>query len=152
MPKQSAGLLVYRWVDRKVEVMLVHPGGPYWTKKDLGAWSLPKGEFSEGEDPLQAAIRETKEETGFEATGNFQKLTPIKNKSGKWIHSWSVEGDFDVTAFESNSFEMEWPPKSGKASSFPEVDDVQYFDIPTALEKINQSQAAIILEFSGKFK
>lgn len=148
MPRQSAGLLIYKWVGDQVQVMLVHPGGPFWAKKDLHAWSLPKGEFSEEEDPLQAAIRETREETGFSPAGKFHKLTPVKNKSGKWIHAWMVEGEFDIASFESNSFEMEWPPRSGKKASFPEVDDVQYFNISTALEKINQSQAPVILEFS----
>lgn len=148
MAKQSAGLLVYHRINHEIHVMLVHPGGPFWAKKDAGAWSIPKGEFNEDEDPLHAAIRETKEETGFTIRGDFKKLTTVKLKSGKWIHSFMVEAEVDLNVFESNLFEMEWPPKSGKKVAFPEVDAVQFFNITTALEKINQSQAPIILEFS----
>ena len=120
--KQSAGILLYRSADPETEVLLVHPGGPFWKNKDAGAWTIPKGEFEESEDPLAAAIREFKEETGFTLHGEFIALTPIQQKAGKIVYAWAIEGDIDATKVKSNFFEMEWPPKSGKKQSFPEID------------------------------
>lgn len=147
MAKQSAGLLIYHTIHHEIQVLLVHPGGPFWAKKDTGAWSIPKGEFNEDEDPLHAAIRETKEETGLAVSGDFKKLTPVKLKSGKWIHSFMVEAEYDLDGFESNLFEMEWPPKSGVKVSFPEADKISWFTIQQALDKIHQGQAPILHEF-----
>src|ERR1700679_1046620 len=114
MPKQSAGILLYRFVNHEPEFLLVHPGGPFWTKKDAGAWSIPKGEFTEEEDALVAARREFKEETSMDIWGNFIPLEPVKQKSGKIIYAWAIEGDMDTNKIVSNTFEMEWPPRSGK--------------------------------------
>ena len=143
--KQSAGLLVYRETDAGLEIFLVHPGGPYNAKKDDGAWSIPKGEF-EDEDPLTAARREFEEETGFKIAGDFFELKPIKQKGRKIVHAWAVEADIDADAIESNTFEMEWPPRSGKTAHFPEVDRAAWFDPETAQQKINPAQAALISE------
>jgi len=125
--KQSAGLLLYKFVDKTVFFFLVHPGGPFWKNKDLESWSIPKGEFTNDEEPLDAAIREFKEETGFEADGDFIKLEHVKLKSGKIVYAWAVDFDLDETLIKSNTFEMEWPPKSGKLQSFPEVDKANGF-------------------------
>lgn len=145
MPKNiSAGLLIWRKNNDQIEVLLVHPGGPFWAKKDEGAWSIPKGLIEEGEDMLNAAKRETKEETGFEADENFLDLGEIKLKSSKIVRSWAVEGNFDVTKIKSNSFEIDWPPRSGQKQKFPEVDRGEYFDIETAKIKINPAQAEFI--------
>ncbi len=119
MPRQSAGLLLYRRRNNKIEFFLVHPGGPFWANKDEGSWSIPKGEFEEGEDPLKTAIREFQEETGQSINGNFFPLENIKQKGGKIIFAWGIEGEADPESINSNSFEMEWPPKSGKMKSFP---------------------------------
>ncbi|MDQ3016736.1 MAG: NUDIX domain-containing protein [Bacteroidota bacterium] len=137
MAKKSAGLLLFRLHADVWEVLLVHPGGPFWAHKEAGAWSIPKGEFDENEDALDAAIRETEEEIGLKATGPYIALIPVKIKSGKIIHTWAVRSDFDLTLFNSNNFEMEWPPKSGVMKSFPEVDKVRWMNIHLALEKIN---------------
>jgi len=120
MLKQSAGILMYRFKKKVLEVFLVHLGGPYWEKKDLGAWSIPKGEFTHEEDPLEAAKREFKEETGFAVEGRFIPLTPIKQKSGKVVYVWAVEEDCDPKAIKSNTFFLEWPPRSGMQQGFPE--------------------------------
>lgn len=146
MAKQSAGILLYRFHNDVLEVLLVHPGGPYWTHKDAGAWSIPKGEFDSDESALYAAIRETKEELGLSVEGPFLPLTPVKMKSGKIIHAWAVQGHFDVDALVSNEFEMEWPPKSGLMKNFPEVDAARWMKISTALEKINSGQLDLILQ------
>ena len=143
--KQSAGLLVYRETDDGVEIFLVHPGGPFYAKKDDGAWSIPKGEFDD-EDSLTAARREFEEETGSKIAGDFFALTPIKQKGGKIVYAWAVEADIDADAIKSNTFEMEWPPRSGKAARFPEVDRAAWFDSETAKQKINPAQAALITE------
>src|SRR5215212_9400097 len=121
MAKQSAGLLVYRRRDGNIELLLVHPGGPFWKNKDSGAWSIPKGEFTEGEEPLEVAKREFLEETGRPIDGSFQPLTPVKQRSGKTVHAWSIEADLDVSHVKSNTFTIEWPPRSGKQQEFPEV-------------------------------
>lgn len=144
--KKSAGILVYRFNKKTPEFFLVHPGGPFWKNKDAGAWSIPKGEFADDEDPLLAAQREFKEEIGQVIKGDFIALTPVKQKSGKIIHAWAVEADIDPVTIKSNLFEIEWPPRSGKKQEFPEVDKAEWFTAETAKEKINTSQAALIDE------
>jgi predicted NUDIX family NTP pyrophosphohydrolase len=144
--KKSAGILVYRLQKKTAEFFLVHPGGPFWKNKDAGAWSIPKGEFTDEEDALLAAQREFKEETGQTIDGDFIPLTPVKQKSGKTIHAWAVEADIDPATIKSNPFEIEWPPRSGKKQEFPEVDRAEWFIAETAKEKINTSQAALIDE------
>lgn len=144
----SAGILMYRRRGR-VEVLLVHPGGPLWTKRDLGAWSIPKGLVGPGEDPLAAARREFKEETGFDAQGRFIPLAQVKQKSGKIIQAWAVEGDCDPAAIRSNTFSMEWPPHSGREQEFPEVDRAAWFGSGEAKEKINRGQTGLIEELQA---
>ena len=146
MAKTSAGLLMHRLRDLKLEVFLVHPGGPFWAKKDLGAWSIPKGEFEPGEDPLAAAMREFQEETGCVATGRFTPLTPVKQASGKIVTAWAVEGDCDPATIKSNTFSIEWPPHSGRQQEFPEVDRAAWFAIEEAKEKILKGQLPLIDE------
>ncbi|MBW2065173.1 MAG: NUDIX domain-containing protein [Deltaproteobacteria bacterium] len=146
MAKRSAGILMYRFSENGLEVFLVHPGGPLWAKKDLGAWSIPKGEYAEGEDPLDAARREFNEETGFHAEGDFIPLTPIKQKGGKIISAWAVEGECDANKIRSNTFRMEWPPRSGKYREFPEVDRAEWFPIESAREKISTGQKGFLEE------
>ena len=149
MAKQSAGILLYRRKKDLLEVLLVHPGGPFWAKKDQGAWSIPKGEY-EGEDALAAAKREFEEETGIPMEGEILALSQQKQKSGKLVDAWAVEGDLDVERVRSNTFEMEWPPKSGNKQQFPEIDKAGWFPVATALEKINPGQAAFIHELIQK--
>jgi predicted NUDIX family NTP pyrophosphohydrolase len=144
MPKKSAGLLLYRFRDNLPDFFLVHPGGPFWAKKDRGAWSIPKGEFEEDENPLDAAIREMKEETGIQVSGTFIELNPVKQKSGKIIYAWALEMDLDPAQITSNSFELEWPPKSGKKKSFPEIDKAAWFSFDEAKMKINEGQIPLI--------
>jgi predicted NUDIX family NTP pyrophosphohydrolase len=144
MQKKSAGILMYRFSNGKLQVLLVHPGGPFWAKKDVGAWSIPKGEFESDEEPLNAAIREVREETGIEVYGDFIELTPVKQKSGKLIFAWAIAWDVDVNAIQSNFFEMEWPPKSGKMKSFVEVDKAAWFDTNQASEKIIPGQLPLL--------
>jgi predicted NUDIX family NTP pyrophosphohydrolase len=144
--KESAGLLMYRLQNSTLEVFLVHPGGPYWAKKDLGAWSIPKGEFGEGEDRLDAAKREFQEETGFVAAGNFIALSPIKQAGGKTVYGWAVRGDCDANTIASNTFTTEWPPRSGRRQEFPEVDRAEWFAIEAAKEKILKSQVGFLEE------
>jgi predicted NUDIX family NTP pyrophosphohydrolase len=146
MAKQSAGLLIYRRRGDELEVFLVHPGGPYWKNKDEGAWSIPKGEFAADEDPLAAARRELQEETGFSVAGPFAELSPIKQRGGKTVRAWLVEADFDATAIRSNTFAMEWPPRSGKMQEFPEVDHADWFDLESAARKIIEGQRAFLDE------
>lgn len=148
MAKKSAGLLVYRIHNGKPQVFLVHPGGPFWAKKDAGAWSIPKGEFAD-EDPLVAAKREFLEETGITIDGEFKALKQVTQKSGKLVHAWAVEADLDPSQVKSNTFEIEWPPKSGKMREFPEVDRAAWFGLEEALEKINPAQAGFIRELSS---
>lgn len=144
MPKQSAGILLYRLTNNHPEVFLVHPGGPFWKNKDTGAWSIPKGEYESDEEPLLAARREFEEETGHVVTGEFESLTPVKQKSGKVVQAWAVQGNLDHTDIRSNLFEMEWPPKSGKRASFEEVDRADWFDLETAKLKIIPGQVGLI--------
>ncbi|HYC88395.1 MAG TPA: NUDIX domain-containing protein [Thermoanaerobaculia bacterium] len=147
MPKKtSAGILLYRRRNGEVEVFLVHPGGPFWAKKDLGAWSLPKGELDEGEDPRDAALRELTEETGFRVDGELRPLTPLRQKSGKTILAWAVEGDCDPAELRSGMFSMEWPPKSGKQQEFPEVDRGAWFPLGEARRRIIPGQAPFLDE------
>ncbi len=146
MEKKSAGLLMYRVRNRRLEVFLVHPGGPFWANKDLGAWSIPKGEYPEGEDPLAAARREYYEETGFDATGEFRELATLRQPGGKRIRAWAFEGDCDAEALKSNSFTMEWPPKSGRQAEFPEIDRARWIDVDIAREKILKGQRGFIDE------
>jgi predicted NUDIX family NTP pyrophosphohydrolase len=141
---QSAGILLYRIRDGAPEVLLVHPGGPFWTRKDAGAWSIPKGEFSDGEETLAAAKREFAEETGAALQGDFAPLQPVRQKSGKTIHAWAIEGDLDAAAVRSNTFSMEWPPKSGRQREFPEVDRAQWFTIAEGRSRINSGQAPLL--------
>ena len=149
MPKKSAGILLYRFTNKPLEVFLVHPGGPFWAKKDDGVWSIPKGEFEE-EEPLAAAKREFKEETGIEVSGNFIQLGPIKQKTGKIVYAWAVEGHIEPGKIKSNSFEIEWPPKSGKMKNFPEIDKAAWFNLTEARTKINIGQIALIKELENK--
>ena len=149
MGKQSAGILLYRKTEGKLQVFLVHPGGPFFKNKDEGSWSMPKGEFLDDEDPLEAAKREFEEETGQAITGKFTRLKPITQKGGKRVQAWAVEGDIDHLTIKSNHFEMEWPPRSGKQQSFPEVDRAAWFDIDIAKLKINPAQAQLVDELSG---
>jgi len=148
MPKKSAGLLMYRRPRGVLEVFLVHPGGPFWQKKDAGSWSIPKGEYMPGEDPLEAAKREFQEETSFMASGEFIPLTPRKQPSGKIISAWAFEGDCDASAIKSNTFLIEWPPRSGREQEFPEVDRAGWFSIPVAKEKIIKGQSGFLEELT----
>lgn len=147
--KTSAGILLYRRNGEDVEVFLVHPGGPFWAKKDEGAWSIPKGEFEEScEDALACAKREFEEETGFPVDGEFRALTPVKQSGGKTVHAWAVEGDIDASMLRSNFFSMEWPPRSGKREEFPEVDRGEWFTMPVAVRKILPGQAPFLAELA----
>ena len=152
MAKKSAGILLYRIIKRSIEVFLVHPGGPYWAKKDEGAWSIPKGEFDDDEEPLAAAKREFEEETGINISGEFIELNAIKQKNGKLVYAWAIEGNIDPSTTKSNSFEIEWPPRSGTMKSFPEIDKAEWFDITEAMRKINSGQLPLIKELHEKIK
>lgn len=142
--KKSAGILLYKKRDKQYLLFLVHPGGPFWKNKDAGAWSIPKGEYEEGEEPLAAAKREFREETGIAIDGHFRELEPVRQKSGKWVHCWAVEGDADASAIRSNTFPLTWPPGSGRTIEVPEVDRAAWFPASEALEKINPGQAGLI--------
>lgn len=145
MERKSAGLLMYRRRDRQVEVLLIHPGGPFWARKDEGAWCIPKGEFTD-EEPLDAAQREFQEETGFAVHGDFLPLTPRRQAGGKKVYVWAVEGDCDSEALRSNTFTMEWPPHSGRRQTYPEADRAAWFSLPRAKEKILKSQRPFLDE------
>ena len=138
--KQAAGLLLFRAHAGTLEVLLVHPGGPLWARKDEGAWSIPKGEIEPNEDALSAARREVEEETGARPAGNFIALSPFRQTGGKIVHVWAIESDFDPASLTSNQFEMEWPPKSGNRRSFPEVDRAAWFTLEEARVKLLESQ------------
>ena len=140
MPKRAAGILLFRRRLSGIEVLLAHPGGPLWARKDLGAWTLPKGQFTDGELPLDAARREFEEEMGSAPPGEIQPLGTLKQPSGKVIHAWAAESDFDVSRVTSNRFELEWPPRSGRVSEFPEVDRAQWFSLEEARVKIIKGQ------------
>jgi len=145
-PEVSAGLLVFRRNKAGPEVLLAHPGGPFWAAKDLGAWTIPKGLAADDSDLLDTAQREFNEETGFVAQGPFIALAPVKQSSGKTVHAWACAGDFDPATMSSNSFELEWPPKSGRRQHFPEIDRVAWFGFATALKKILTYQRPLLLE------
>src|SRR5262245_41831568 len=145
MPKRSAGILLYRRRDGDLEVLLVHPGGPFWAKKDLGAWSIPKGEHDPGEDALRAALRELEEETGHRLEdADLLELGEIRQRGGKVLSAWAAAGDLDADAITSNTFTIEWPPRSGRQREFPEVDRAGWFDVPTARDKVLAAQAELI--------
>jgi predicted NUDIX family NTP pyrophosphohydrolase len=149
LKKTSAGILMYRRASTSLEILLVHPGGPFWAKKDLGAWSIPKGEIDE-EEPLEAARREFFEETGTKLEGELIPLAPQKLKNGKNVYAWAVTGDLDQSTVKSNTFELEWPPHSGKMQSFPEIDKADWFSVQVAIQKINPGQAGFIYELINK--
>lgn len=152
MARQSAGLIMYRFREGEPEFLLVHPGGPFWAKKDLGAWSVPKGEYDEGEDPLQVAQREFREETGLEARGPFLELTGIRQPGGKRVKCWGFPGDCDPTRLTSNTFTIEWPPRSGRQTSFPEVDRAEWFSLRRLREKILPGQLPLVEELAALLK
>lgn len=147
MAATSAGILLYRRAGKALEVLLVHPGGPFWVKKDLGAWSIPKGEVEEGEEPRACALRELEEEMGASLDISIEALVElgtVRQKSGKIVHCWAVEGDFDPATLSSNTFSIEWPPRSGVQREFPEVDRAEWFGPGEARRKINPAQAAFL--------
>jgi predicted NUDIX family NTP pyrophosphohydrolase len=143
--KQSAGVLVYRRMQGKLEVLLAHPGGPVFRRRDAGAWTIPKGEIEPGEDPLAAAKRELLEETGFRFDGPYLPLGSVKQKNGKIVHAWACEGSVDPKALTSSLFRMQWPPRSGSFPEFPELDRAEYFDAEKAREKLNAAQFELVL-------
>jgi predicted NUDIX family NTP pyrophosphohydrolase len=145
MPKRSAGILMYRRPDARLELLLVHPGGPFWARKDLGAWSIPKGEFDEGEDPLDAARREFEEELGSAPPSSaLVPLGSVRQKNRKEVLAWAAEGDLDPSTVRSNTFTIEWPPRSGREASFPEIDRAEWFPVELAREKLNPAQAEFL--------
>lgn len=150
MSKVSAGLLMYRVRSGEVEFLLAHPGGPFWQDRDAGAWTIPKGVIQPGEEPLAAARREFEEEVGFKPEGRFIELTPIRQRSGKIVHAWAFEGDCDPSCIKSNLFQMEWPPKSGKFESVPEIDRACFFRMSEAKRKINPAQIPLLEELLCK--
>ena len=144
MPARSAGVLAFRMKDGRLEVLLVHPGGPFWRKKDLGAWSIPKGEFGVGEDPEQAARREFREELGVELAVPLLPLGEIRQRGGKGVEAFAASCDVDIATIHSNTFEIEWPPRSGRHQAFPEIDRAEWFDLATARDKINEAQRELL--------
>jgi predicted NUDIX family NTP pyrophosphohydrolase len=144
MPKRSAGLLMYRRITNELEVFLVHPGGPIWASKDKGAWTIPKGEYKQDENPLAAARREFQEETGVTAKGEFLDLGTVRQKSGKIVTAWAFEGDCDPTELTSNTCEIEWPPRSGRRLEIPEVDRGRWFSIEEAREYMSEEQRQLL--------
>jgi len=149
MPKLSAGILLFRKRDSVLQVFLVHPGGPFWAKKDAGAWSIPKGEYAETEDPLTAAKREFTEETGFQLHGTFHPLGQLKQPAGKLITAWAVEGDCSPADLRSNTFFLEWPPKSGRQQQFPEVDRAAWFSLDEARSRLLKGQLPFLDHLSA---
>lgn len=149
MSKISAGLVMYRKQTGQLEVLLVHLGGPFWMKKDAGAWFIPKGEINPGEDQLAAAKREFSEETGMTPEGEFLSLGQVKHKSGKLVFAWAFQGDCDPSSLRSNTFEIEWPPRSGKTQEFPEIDRAAFFTIEVAREKMHPSEFPFLTRLSG---
>lgn len=151
MPKTSAGIILYRKREGGLEVLLVHPGGPFWAKKDSGAWSVPKGEIESGEDLLSAAKREFEEELGFTPPSvELLPLGTIIQKGGKVVYAWAIEGDCDVRAIRSNTVKVEWPPHSGRLQEFPEVDRAEFFGIEEAKKKINPAQVELLERLERK--
>lgn len=149
MQKVSAGLLMYRLRKGELEFLLAHPGGPFWQNRDAGAWTIPKGEIQPGEEPILAAQREFEEEIGLKPQGNFIELKPITQKGGKIVHAWAFEGECDTESIRSNTFQMEWPPHSGKFETCPEVDRAGFFRMAEAKEKINPAQMAFLEELQA---
>lgn len=152
MSKKSAGLLLFRDAAGTVEVLLVHPGGPFWATKDEGAWSIPKGEIANDEDPLHAAVREFTEEMGEAVTGEFIALQPRRQLGGKIVHAWAVRSDFDPARLRSNTFSIEWPPRSGRHQVFPEIDRAAWFALNVARIKISKGQVGFLDELESKLK
>ncbi len=152
MAKKSAGILPFREASGGFEVLLVHPGGPFWAKKDEGAWSICKGEFEDDEDPLSAARREFEEETGFTPGGELFPLEPLRQPGGKIVLAWAVRCDFEAAKVKSNTFSMEWPPKSGQQQTFPEIDRAEWFTIDAARLKILKSQAPFLDQLLSKLR
>ncbi len=150
MSKKSAGLLVFRETNATLEVLLVHPGGPFWAKKDDGVWSIPKGEIEEGEEPLAVALREFKEETGAEINGSFIPQNPLRQPGGKFIYAWAVKSDFETARLKSNTFWIEWPPRSGKQKEYPEIDRAGWFSIEAAMNKILRGQQGFLIQLLKK--
>lgn len=150
MSRESAGLLMYRRRGGVLEFLLVHPGGPFWKNKDDGAWTIPKGEVLPGEETVAAARREFQEELGIPAGNELAELTPVKQKSGKLVRAWAFEGDCDPEACRSNTFSLEWPPRSGKMQDFPEVDRVSFFRMEEAIQKLNPAQVPLLRELAAK--
>ena len=150
MSKQGAGILLYRLGPHGIEFLLVHPGGPFWAKKDEGAWSIPKGEYEADEDPLQAALREFEEEIGTRPVGDTVPLTPIVQKGGKLVTAWALEADLEPAAVRSNTFSMEWPPRSGRMQSFPEIDRAEWLTLEQARARINGAQLPLLEELARK--
>lgn len=147
----SAGLLAFRRRNG-LEVLLAHPGGPFWARKDDGVWTIPKGLVEPGQDLIATARREFKEETNLTASGDLIALAPVNQKSGKTVHAFAIEADFDLTQFASNTFEMEWPPKSGRRKSFPEIDRIAYFPLPAAIVKILPYQQPLLRELERRLR
>jgi predicted NUDIX family NTP pyrophosphohydrolase len=148
--KNSAGMLLYRLRRSTLEVFLVHPGGPFWRNTDAGAWSIPKGEFDKHEEPLDAAKREFREETGCSVEGDFIELAPLKQPGGKVVYAWAVEGDCEAESIKSNTFSLEWPPRSGQRQEFPEVDKAGWFTLEIAKRKIRPGQVGFLDELQQK--
>ncbi|RPJ59276.1 MAG: NUDIX domain-containing protein [Acidobacteria bacterium] len=142
--RQSAGLLLFRRPADRLEVFLVHPGGPFWARRNLGAWSIPKGEFAAEENAFDAARREFREETGVDVTGSFLPLQTVRQAGGKVVHAWAVEGDCEAASVRSNTFTLEWPPRSGQTREFPEVDRAAWFELPEARQRILASQVPLL--------
>ena len=148
--KNSAGILLYRLGRSTLEVFLVHPGGPFWRNKDAGAWSIPKGEFDEDENPLKAAKREFQEETGCSVEGEFIELAPLQQPGGKVVYAWAVEGECQAESIKSNTFSLEWPPRSGKRQEFPEVDKARWFTLEVAKQKVLPGQVGFLHELQRR--
>jgi len=144
MPSKSAGIVAFRKKRRRIEVLLVHPGGPFWRNKDLGAWSIPKGEYDASDDPEDVARREFREELGIEMTEDLLPLGEIRQRGGKMVKAFAVEMDIDVENIQSNAFEIEWPPRSGRRQAFPEIDRAEWFDLAAARTKINEAQRTLL--------
>ena len=149
MRAHSAGILLYKCVGRELFVLLAHPGGPLWRRLDVGAWTIPKGEYAQGEEPLPAARREFREELGIDPPAELQPLGEIRQKSGKYVIAFTAEGDFDVAQLRSNMFEIEWPPRSGRKQSFPEIDQVAWFKLDEARRKILPAQVELLTRLAS---
>ena len=153
MPRRSAGILLYRQTGDALEVLLVHPGGPLWARRDTGAWSIPKGEYGDEEDPQACALREFEEETGTALPpGDLIELGEVKQKGGKVVTAWAAKGDIDADAVESNTFAMEWPPRSGRTAEFPEIDRAGWFGLDAAREKLNPAQAPFVDQLAERLR